>query len=394
MTLLWPAARVLVAALALPAAAAAQATRAEIIAQAQAEKAAAMPVDPPGLVERTVVGIRRAAIESPSGPYPIVDSVYLGGGPTAGAGYRQYVGDRTVAKVRGLYSVKDYKALEGHLLSPGHRRDTVDLAATVAWMDATQIGFHGLGMDAGIDDRANFRQRQTTVGGEATLRPRRPWALSAALAGERFVLGPGRGREPSIEEVYDAGDAPGLGSSPTYAHSMLSAGYDRRPAAGYARRGGAYTLRYHRYDRGGSGGFDRVDVDLVQHVPLRRETWVLSGHARLQSTVGGDVPYFLLPALGGGSTLRGYSSWRFRDRHALLMQGEFRWVPNLLGMDMAIFWDGGTVAAARGDLAWSRVVHDVGVGVRLHTPAQTPIRVELARGDEGLRLVMAAKAVF
>ena len=29
-----------------------------------------------------------------------------------------------------------------------------------------------------------------------------------------------------------------------------------------------------------------------------------------------QVPYFLLPALGSGSTLRGYSSWRFRDRHS------------------------------------------------------------------------------
>ena len=28
------------------------------------------------------------------------------------------------------------------------------------------------------------------------------------------------------------------------------------------------------------------------------------------------VPYFLLPSLGSGSTLRGYSSWRFRDRNS------------------------------------------------------------------------------
>ena len=58
------------------------------------------------------------------------------------------------------------------------------------------------------------------------------------------------------------------------------------------------------------------------------------------------VPYFLLPSLGSGSTLRGYSSWRFRDRHSLLMSGEFRWIPNRLGLDMAMFYDTGKVDAA------------------------------------------------
>jgi len=373
----------------------AQTTRAGMIGEAQAEKAAAMPTDPPGWLERTVVRIRRAAVESPSGPYPIVDSVYLGGGPTAGAGYRQYLGDRTVATVRGLYSVKHYAALETHLASRGHRSDTVDLFADITWMDAPEVGYHGLGMDAADDGRANFRLRHAAAGGAVTFRPRRHWALAAALAAEGFTLDAGAGAEPSIEERYDAGTAPGFGASPGYAHSTWSAGYDWRPAPGYARRGGAYGVSYHRYDRRGAYAFDRLDVELVQHLPVWRETWVLSGRARLQSALGDDdVPYFLLPALGGGSTLRGYGSWRFRDRHALLVQGEFRWVPNLLGMDMAIFWDGGAVAAARGDLSAGRFAHDVGIGVRLHTPAATPIRVELARGDGGLRLVMAAKAVF
>lgn len=373
----------------------AQTTRAELVGEAQAEKSAAMPTDPPGWLERTVVRIRRAAIESPSGPYPILDSVYLGGGPTAGAGYRQYVGDRTVATVRGLYSVKRYAALGTHLVSRGHRSDTVDVGADVAWMDAPEVGYHGLGMAAGDDERANFRLRHITAGGHAMFRPRRNWAFGAALAAEGFTLGRGAGAEPSIEERFDAATAPGLGSSPTYAHSTWSAGYDWRPAAGYARRGGAYGVSYHRYDRAGAYAFDRLDAELVQHLPLGRETWVLSGRARLQSSLGDDdVPYFLLPALGGGSTLRGYGSWRFRDRHALLVQGEFRWVPNLLGLDMAIFWDGGAVAAERGDLSLGRFAHDVGIGLRLHTPAATPIRVELARGDGRLRLVLAAKAVF
>ena len=68
-------------------------------------------------------------------------------------------------------------------------------------------------------------------------------------------------------------------------------------------------------------------------MPILRENWVISLHGLLQTTLDDDdtVPYFLLPSLGSGSTLRGYSSWRFRDRHSLLMSGEWRWIPNRLG---------------------------------------------------------------
>jgi hypothetical protein len=379
----------------LPAPAGAQATRAEDIAAAQAAKAAAMAQEEPGLLERTVVGIRRAAIESPSGPYPVIDSVYQGGGSTAGLGYRQYVGDRAYLNVRGLYSTKHYRSVEGSLTSLGHRRGAVDLGLTAAWIDAPEVGYFGLGAENDEGDRANYRLRQATFGGQVTARPRRPWVLGAALAAEIYDLDGGKGSEPSIEQAYAPTNVPGLGLSPTYAHTTLLAGYDWRPAAGYARRGGNYELAYHRFDRGGGYAFDRLDVDVVQHVPLLRETYVLSGHARLQSTLGGDgVPYFLLPALGGGRTLRAYSSWRFRDRHALLMQGEFRWAPNLHGLDMALFWDGGTVAPELSQLSAGRFRHDVGIGLRVHTPSATPIRVELTKGDAGFKLVLGAKAAF
>jgi hypothetical protein len=379
----------------LPAPAAAQPTRAGEIAEAQAAKAANPPVDPPGRIERTVVALRRAAVESPSGPYPIADSVYNGGGAALGVGYRQYVGDRTFLTFRGLYSVKHYGSVEGLVTSRGHREGRLDLGATTSFVDATEVGYYGLGPHNDESDRANFRQRHTVVGGQATLRPRWPLVVGASLAGEVFDIDSGHGSEPSIEESYDASTAPGLGLSPGYAHSSLSGAIDWRPAAGYARRGGNYGATYHRFDRSGGYAFERLDLDIVQHLPLLRETYVLSGHARVQSALHDDaVPYFLLPALGGGSTLRAYSSFRYRDRHALLVQGEFRWVPNKLGLDMALFWDGGTVAPEFGKLALRGFAHDVGVGIRLHTPISTPIRVELAFGSDGPKVVFAGKAAF
>jgi outer membrane protein assembly factor BamA len=139
-----------------------------------------------------------------------------------------------------------------------------------------------------------------------------------------------------------------------------------------------------------------MDAELVQHVPVLRENWVLSVRGRVQTTLSDDdvVPFFLLPALGSGSTLRAYRSWRFRDRHSLLLQGEWRWIPNRYGLDMAIFVDAGKVTSRRADLDLDELRTNVGLGVRFHSPATTPLRVEIARGSEGWHLVFSGNAAF
>ena len=123
---------------------------------------------------------------------------------------------------------------------------------------------------------------------------------------------------------------------------------------------------------------------------------MISLRGRVETILNEDdqVPYFLLPSLGSGSTLRGFSSWRFRDRHGLLLQSELRWFPNRTGLDVAVFYDAGKVTARRSDLDLEGLKSDFGIGVRFHGPATTPIRVELARSNEGLRVVFASSAAF
>src|SRR5690349_24566880 len=80
----------------LPAAALAQdTTRAAEVAAAQAEKAQRLVPYEPGKAERIAADIQDRLLETPQGWYPYFDSVYSGGGFTAGAGYRRFIGDRT-----------------------------------------------------------------------------------------------------------------------------------------------------------------------------------------------------------------------------------------------------------------------------------------------------------
>ena len=107
------------------------------------------------------------------------------------------------------------------------------------------------------------------------------------------------------------------------------------------------------------------------------------------------VPYYLLPQIGSGSTLRGYPTGRFRDRHSLLTSAEFRWIPNRLGLDMAIFYDAGKVAPEFSELDFSDLESSWGFGARFHTPSAMILRLEAARPKTGKwRLIFSTGAAF
>jgi hypothetical protein len=376
---------------------AAQETRAEEIARAQAAKAEEATPYVPSKAERIALDLKRMLLETPAGFYPWFESVYSGGGFTLGAGYRNFYGDNTFWDLRGLYSAKSYKLFELATNSLGLAGGRLDLLGVGGWRDATQVNFYGVGGDTSVDAKSNFRMQQAYAGGLLRGRPGGSTILDVGLQYENYALMSGAGASPSIEDVYTATTAPGLGDSPSFLRMIATGGLDTRPSPGYARHGGLYALTYESYlDPDDTYTFDRVQAEVVQHVPFLRETWVLSLHGVARTTLDDDdvVPYFLLPSVGSGSTLRAYPSWRFRDRHSLLLSGEWRWIPNRMFLDMAFFYDAGKVASRREDLDFDGLKHDAGIGIRFHGPLATPLRVDVARGSEGINIVFSGAAAF
>src|SRR6185369_2901932 len=128
-------------------------------------------------------------------------------------------------------------------------------------------------------------------------------------------------------------------------------------------------------------GFQELDYEAIQHIPLLREAWVISLHGSVQtafSKSGQQIPFFMMPSIGGGSNLRAYSSWRLRDLNSLLLQAEWRVIANRF-LDMAVFYDTGRVASRLDALNLKDLKSDVGIGFRFHGPAATPLRIELAK---------------
>ena len=221
--------------------------------------------------------------------------------------------------------------------------------------------------------------------------------LTGGLEVSQWDQDSGGGSAPSVDEVYTPNTLPGLGASPTYWHPHAAVALDWRTAPGYTRTGGYLAVTGHHFgDTDDQFSFQRVDYDVIQHIPVMRDTWVVSLRGRVETTFvdeGQVIPFFMLPALGGGSTLRGFSSWRFRDRHSLLLSAEWRVLVNRF-LDTAVFYDAGKVTSRTSDLDLTDLKSDYGFGFRFHGPIATPLRIELAKSNEGLQLVFSAKAPF
>jgi hypothetical protein len=382
--------------------AAAQETRVEAITTEQAEKAKTVKPYEIGTWEHIAEKVETGEWLNPSnthGFFPTFETVYSGGGLTLGGGWRFFTGHASFVDVRGLYSVKHYKMGEARVRFPKNFGGRFDTGFRVGWRDATQIGFYGLGNDTSEDDRANFRIQQAYAEAGVELRPV-PWMFLEAAAGyDDFEEDSGLGSDPGIEEVYDSTTAPGLFNDPTYVRARGAAGFNWLKNPGYSRKGGFLRVNHDHFfpiEGTGGGDFGIGRVELVQHLPIARETWVLSLRARGETVVSNvaDTPYFLLPWLGSGDTLRGYPTGRFRDRSTMLYSAEWRWFPNRRAFDVAVFADAGQVAEDVDHLEFKNLTTDYGIGFRFHIPTRTLLRLDFARGHEGWRLVFSTGSPF
>ncbi|HMF59613.1 MAG TPA: BamA/TamA family outer membrane protein [Vicinamibacterales bacterium] len=373
-------------------------TRRTVIEEAQSEKVSTLQPYVPSKAERVITRVEDMLVAPSESWHPFFENAYSGGGFAPGLGYMRHVSPYSSVDFRGSYSIKSYKRAEAEFVSSRlfHRRGQLSILG--GWRDATQVAFYGFGTDTSKGDRTNFGFEQPYGSALFTLWPtRRLLMVRGGFELSRWDLKSGSGAFPSADEVFTPATLPGLGTTTTYLHTQATVGFDWRTASGYGRRGGLYGVTGHDYtDRNDTLGFRQVDYEVVQHVPILRESWVLSLHGLANTTwrkTDQEIPFFMMPSLGGGSTLRGYSSWRFRDRNSVLLQAEWRIMVNRF-FDTAVFSDAGQVAAHKSDFDLDRFKTDYGFGVRFHTPFATVLRVDVARSREGTTLVFATSPVF
>lgn len=390
----------------------AQSTREEEIAKEQAEKAKALKRYTPSKAEKILNRVQNF-LSAPQNFYPMIPSTYPSGGFALGAGYRKRYGDSGWFDVHGGYSILNYKMLDGTIHLPEINDGALQTDINAHYVDATQVRYFGIGNDTPKSAETSYGFKPISIGVTEYVNP--TWFLNFG-GGIDYVTyetrGGDRSTKPSIEEVFDpVFGAPGLFTDFTYYRPRGYVAIDwrstqnlpgrERPPFGvtYATNGGYYRVDYTRYIEKDldTFDFDRVDAEIDQFIPLVRANWVIALRALVSTTDINDndqIPFFLLPTLGGGSELRGYPNFRFTDRNRMLLTAEYRWTPSKF-MDMAIFYEVGKVAAKRGDLDFNDLHDSYGIGVRFHAPRVTALRFDFAHSDEAtLRIIISGGASF
>jgi hypothetical protein len=383
---------------------AAPTTRAETLHREREAKQRALRPNQPDPLQR---GLSR--IEDPpiflvarDGWYPKIGKLTTGSGPALGIGYR----NRTFLKRYGIADAwvagtfRTYWGVETRLTFPDLARGRVLTEGVATLREFPREAFFGVGPDARRSDATSFRQRISRLTGRAGYRPWPAVLVGGALADVRVRSGDGSDEGlPPISTRFDAAAAPALGEDLEYGVTSGFVEIDYRQPRN-ARRGGWYRLDYSRYaDRGeGRWSFSQTDLDLRQYFGFVADRRVVALRAWLSTTTPADgsqgTPFFLLPALGGHDTLRGFRNDRFRGAHALLLQAEYRW-ELWSGLDAALFYDAGQVAARRSDFELSRFEEDYGFGFRFNTSNGIVLRIDAAFGSrDGKHLYISLGSVF
>jgi AAA family ATP:ADP antiporter len=360
----------------------AQDSRAEALATARADKAANLRSYEPTSLERRIALVDRM-MSTERMFYPFIGGVYEGGGLAIGPGFRQRFGDNGLVAAHGAWSIRSYGIATGNVTFPTFADDRVRVEVHGQRLHAPRVAFYGLGNSSRRADRRTFGYDETTVGTSASVS-----ATDLLSLGGGFDL---------LKTAADGGSEAGVllpaSFDVTYGRSRAFAEIDSRTSPGYTRRGGLYRAEVADYRQSSGSGreFQRADVEVQQFVPLFNETAVIALRGTAAATFAGagqDVPYALMPSLGGHDALRGYSSWRFRDRDRLLMTAEYRWIAGPL-VDMAIFVDAGQVAGSLDGFSARDLRASYGLGFSVHTPSATVTRFEVARSREGFGLLMS-----
>jgi hypothetical protein len=372
-----------------------QQSRADEIAQQQAEKSKQLRPNTANGTERALDWFEHHFTD-PNTAYLTFGGIYPSGGFAPGVAVRRAFGHARL-NVGGAFSVRSYKLAHASLNFPELAGNKLEVRTRARWVDATQVPFYGLGNESIKDDRVNYGLRSLELGGNVTFKPVPWYRIGAGIASKHFENREGAGRRPSIETSHSPLTAPGLFSEPRYTEATAFTAIDWRESPGYTRSGGLYSIALNDFrDSGDNFSFRRLDAEFRQYIPLLKEQWVLvfRGLTQITSADSGQViPYYLLPSLGGANTLRGYPDFRFQDNHLLLLAAEYRWLPSRI-IDMAFFVDAGKVAAERRDLDLNNLKTTYGIGIRFHGPMSTPLRLDVARGDDGIRTHITGSMTF
>lgn len=345
---------------------------------------------PPPVVRKLRNYIQQSPIVqrlSSDGVYPRIGGLSQGSGLAGGIGYRRHLNWMFV-DLSAAFSTKAYSGIDAQIRWVDTSRFQAATLAT--FRNNTQDDFYGLGITTTDATRVDYGIRMADATARVSARIVRRLRLGADIG--YFIPIVYRGHDDhlrSIGQVFSDATAPGLTDRPQFEHHSLFVEVDSRDVDGFPRHGGLYRATYSIWDDRAIDQFDfrRFDVSGAQFisVPTNSVVALRLGLSYANNEPGNRVPFFLMPYVGGGDTVRSFREFRFRDENAGVFNAELR---HKLGqwLHAAGFVDVGKVAHDWQDIIPTHLKKAYGLGLRGGTDERTYFRFDVAHGDGGTRV--------
>ncbi|GIU50071.1 membrane protein [Shewanella sairae] len=177
----------------------------------------------------------------------------------------------------------------------------------------------------------------------------------------------------------------------------LTSIYDSRDYRLNATKGWLFQIDAGLYHNSEYSSFSTYDVELANYIDLSSTSllsnapgliaWQVQGHF-----TEGDVPWNMLPDLGGSGAMRGYIKGRYRDKQMMMGQVEYR-LPIFQRYGM-VFWGGvGSVASKMSDLN-EELLTSYGTGFRFKIKDNINLRLDIGVGENETNFYLNVNEVF
>lgn len=248
--------------------------------------------------------------------------------------------------------------------------------------------YYGVGIEQGDQDLNHHEFKEQLY----SFKPR--WMTEVA---DSYFIGVG------ADFIYTTADSLELVATqaPVDANSLLpdnfSSGvvitsiYDSRDYRLNATKGWLFQLDAGLYQNDQFDSFSTYNIELANYIDLGSTpgliAWQVQGHL-----TSGDVPWNLLPDLGGSDAMRGYIRGRYRDEQMMMGQVEYR-LPIFQRYGMVFWGSVGSVAPKVSELT-DTLLTAYGTGFRFKIKDNINLRFDVGVGENDTNFYLNVNEVF
>lgn len=350
--------------------------------------------------------------------------IVAGSGLSGGVGYRKLnlFNSPIDVEVEAMMSYRLYQAYRASIGFLGERSSTLEFDTAdskvsslfnasapktpgsavfleMRYRDYPSHTYYGTGISSLEENRADYALRGMSAEGVWQWQVTPTFGVGAR--GGWLGLDIGRGHNDSIlnlEDRFIPSTVLGAIQQPAFLTYGVGLVHDTRSNPRIPEDGRMLGASLRRFSASDSErlSFTRITADLRAYQRAPSERGVIAVRGLVSTDLTGDTgstPFYLQHSLGGSDTLRSFHSYRFADLALAHATVEYRWRAHQY-VEVAPFFDVGTVAPGLSRLSIGALKMSTGVGIRARTDRRAIARLDWAYGSEGHRVVFGMGPAF